>query len=131
MAEITVIKSEKLSNRYDERFIVVEAETGEILDDANGYGYKSVRNARAAWSYKTRDKSKDAEREAKRKKIRAWMREHRDFVSAIDRYAFEMAKGSWGPDDEINTKFIKQMLKEWNLKPDFTAGDLLKVWRKG
>ena len=92
MAEITVIKSEKLSSRYDERFIVVEAETSEILDDANGYGYKSVRNARAAWSYKTRDKSKD---------------------------------------DEINAKFIKQMLKEWNLKPDFTAGDLLRVWRKG
>ena len=131
MAEITVIKSEKLSSRYDERFIVVEAETGEILDDANGYGYKSVRNARAAWSYKTRDKSKDAEREAKRKKIRAWMKEHRDFVSVIDQYAFEMAKGSWDPDDEINAKFIKQMLKEWNLKPDFTAGDLLRVWRKG
>lgn len=40
-------------------------------------------------------------------------------------------KHSWEPDDKFDTKFVKQMLKDYDLKLDgFTAGDLLKVWRK-
>ena len=46
---------------YERRFQIVDAETGEVLDDAQGYGYKSPQKAHAAWGYKNRDKSKDAE----------------------------------------------------------------------
>ena len=36
-----------------------------------------------------------------------------------------------GPDDKFDKKFVKQMLKDYDLELDgFTAGDLLKVWRK-
>ena len=57
---IAVIESEKLSNEYDRRYVVIDKDTGEILDDAQGYGYKSAQKAHAAYAYKTRDKSKDA-----------------------------------------------------------------------
>ena len=36
---------------------------------------------------------------------------------------------SYGPDDEFDAKQVKDMLKEWGLNPDFTAGELLRVWR--
>lgn len=31
-----VVKSEELSTRYDERYVVISKETGETLDDAAG-----------------------------------------------------------------------------------------------
>ena len=51
---------------YDERrFRIVSAETGEVLDDAQVYGYKTMQKAYAAWAYKTRDKTKDKEKKEK------------------------------------------------------------------
>lgn len=38
----------------DERFVVVSVDTGKILDDAQGYGYKSATKAWAAWKWKER-----------------------------------------------------------------------------
>jgi hypothetical protein len=108
----------------------MDKETGEVLDDAQGYGYKTAPKAYAAYAYKTRDKSKDQEIMDRRKHIRAWMKEHKSFVNAMDVYAFEIAKGSWGPDDKFDSKFVAEMLKENNLEPDFTAGELLHEWKK-
>lgn len=50
-------------------------------------------------------------------------------MNLMDEIAFEIAKGSWGPDDKFDAKLVRQMLKENDLKPDFTAGELLKVWK--
>ena len=129
MPNIKVIKSEALSRPYDMRFVVVDKDTGEVLDDAQGYGYKTARGAHVAWSYKTRDKSKDKEKAQKRKKIQSWMKEHKAFIETMDRFAFEIAKGSWGPDDKFDAKFVKRMLEDNGLAPDFTAGELLQIWR--
>lgn len=70
MANITVIKDESLSSEYDKRYVVIDKDTGEILDNAQGYGYKSVQKAYAAYGYKNRDKSKDKEKAAKKKHIK-------------------------------------------------------------
>ena len=40
-----------------------------------------------------------------------------------------MAKGTMAPDDKFDAKFIKKLLKSEGLEPDFTAGELLRVWR--
>ena len=37
-----------------ERFIIVNIETGEVLDDAQGYGYKTAVNAYKAYGYKAK-----------------------------------------------------------------------------
>lgn len=112
------------------RYRIVSAETGEILDDAQGYGYKTARKAYAAYSYKHRDRSKDKERAAKEKQIRKWMKENKGFIDLMDEIAFDIAKGSMGPNDKMDSKLVKQLLKEQDLHPDFTAADLLRVWRK-
>ena len=125
-----VIPSDTLGDRWEKRYIVVDAETGKILDDAQGYGYKSAQKAHAAYSYKTRDKSKDREKKARVNKIKAWMKQHKDFVEAMDIYSFEIAKGSWGSDTKFNTKFVKEMMEQNDLHPDFSAYELLQVWQK-
>ena len=129
MASVEVVKSEALSSQYDTRYVVVDKDTGEVLDDAQGYGYKTARGAHAAWAYKTRDKSKDAEKRAKKRHIQQWLKQHKGFAEAMELYAFEIAKGSWGAEDQFNAAFVKRMLKDYELTPDFTAGELLKVWR--
>ena len=128
---IKAIESSTLTKGYDKRYVVINTDTGEILDDAQGFGYKSIQKAYAAYSYKTRDKSKDKERLFKTKHIKKWMKEHKDFVGLMDTFSFEIAKGSWGFEDKFNAKLVKEMLKENNLSIDFKVSELLKVWEKG
>ena len=49
---IKVIQSNILSAPFEPRYIVIDAETGEILDDAQGFGYKTIGNAYRAYRYK-------------------------------------------------------------------------------
>ncbi len=125
-----VVESEKLSTHDEKRYIVIDIKTGKVLDDAQGYGYKSIKKAYSAYGYKKRDKSKDKEKQLKEKKIKNWMLENRSFIKLMDQIAFEIVKGSWGPEEKFNTAFLKKMLKENNLNPDFTAFELLKIWQK-
>jgi len=45
------------------RYVIVDDETGEVLDDAQGYGYKSVQNAYRGWSYKSKSKKQQKHRD--------------------------------------------------------------------
>lgn len=119
-----------MENNY-ERFVIVDRETKELLDDAQGYGYTSVQKAHACWSYKTRDRSKDDEKKSKTSEIKKWMKEHKSFIHLMEEIEFEICKGSWGPDDKFDTALVKQMLKENNLDISFKPSELLKVYRKG
>lgn len=74
---VKVVESKTLSGPYDRRFVVVAEKTGNVLDDAQGYGYKSKQKAMTTWSYKNRDKSKDAEKRKKQRMIKAWLKNHR------------------------------------------------------
>lgn len=50
---IQAVYSEVYShNMISPRYIVVDITTGEILDDAQGYGYKSTAKAYAGYNYK-------------------------------------------------------------------------------
>ena len=130
-SKVKVIESPSLSNGYEKRYIVIDAETGEILDDAQGYGYRSIRNAYSAYAYKTRDRSKDQEKKQKTAKIKAWLKEHKSFARDMEKYAFEIeCKRSWGPDDHFDAAFVKKMLQDYGYEVDFTAAELLRVWKK-
>ena len=121
---IAVVEDKNLSSQYDKRYVVIDKDTGEVLDNAQGYGYRSVQKAYAAYGYKTRDKSKDSEKRAKKKYILKWLSEHKDFAQLMEIAAWDSAKGC----EPFNAALVKKMLKENNLNPDFTAGELLKAW---
>ena len=55
------------------RYVIKDMESGEIVDDAQGYGYKSAQKAYAGWAYKNRDKSRDSEKAEKERMISKWM----------------------------------------------------------
>jgi hypothetical protein len=54
-----VVVSASLSSSYDKRYAVVDDATGGVVDDAQGYGYKSRQNAHRAYSYKSMPPKKE------------------------------------------------------------------------
>lgn len=58
MPDYIVAKSAELSKQYEPRYVIVNEETGEILDDANGYGYKTIQTAHKGWGTKVNQKKK-------------------------------------------------------------------------
>ena len=142
MANVQIVAQERQHKEhiqddiYDEwsetRYVIVDSESGEVLDDAQGYGYKTRQKAWAAWNYKHRDTSHDKEKAEKERIIATWMKEHKSFVAGMDQIAFEIAKGSWGPDDKFDTAMVKQMLKDSGYEDlPFTAYELLRYWQNG
>lgn len=119
--------SEELSKYDDKRYVIVDIESGKILDNAQGHGYKSPQKAYACYAYKKRNRSKDKEKQEKEKRIKKWLRENREFTSQLDSEAYWSMKD---PAVEFNLKFVKKLLKEQNLEPEFTASEILKVWKK-
>lgn len=121
------VLSEELSKYDDKRYVIVDIESGAVLDNAQGHGYKSPQKAYACYAYKKRDKSKDKEKQEKENRIKNWLRENREFTSQLDSEAYWSIKD---PAVEFNLKFVKKLLKEQNLEPEFTASEILKVWKK-
>ena len=132
---IEIIFNEHLSKkRHDERYIVIDRDTGEVLDNAQGYGYKSRKNAHLGWAYKNRDKSKDSEKAAKRKHIQEWMKNHPEFSDDMDYASFNLAKElacGEDPSGDINVNLVKSILKHHGLEIDFTPTELLREWKEG
>lgn len=129
---IQAVRSDSLSEEFDNRFVIINTETGEILDDAQGYGYRTKQKAYAAYRYKNRDRSKDRRRKQEEKAIRQWWQAHRELSELLEQIAivFEIAKGSWGPDDGFDTNLLKKVMDEQGIEAEFPPGKLLRVWKK-
>lgn len=69
-ASVKAIRDDSPSIRGEARYVIVDAATGEVLDDAQGYGYKSAQRAYAGFGYLTRDKAKDLEKRNTEKRVR-------------------------------------------------------------
>ncbi len=54
MPEVTIVFSKELTRRNDPRYVVKDAKTNRILDDAQGAGYKTVSRARNCYKAKKR-----------------------------------------------------------------------------
>ena len=129
--KVKVVKDSNLSKGTKPRYVVIDEETGELLDDAQGYGYKEVKGAYAAWYYKTRDKSLDKKREDKIKHIQQWLKNHKDFTNILDIVSFDIVTHSCDPNEKFDANLIRKILKEENLEIDFKPGELLKVYLNG
>lgn len=123
-----VILDETMSKPYDSRYIVISETTGEVLDDAQGYGYRSPENAYRAYGYKTRDRSKDRAKKAKQRAIKKWARENQIFMENMTDIALQIAKGRMGTDAKMDSKLVKKLLSDMGDVP-FTASELLSYWK--
>lgn len=122
------VKSDALTkDRWDVRFVIMDTLTGEIVDDAQGYGYKSAQKAHAAWNYKTKDKSRRRTEEKTKARVKKWCEMHADFMTNLEDTAVCIAKGSYGSTTKFNTKTIEEALKQAGyIDLPFTAYDLLR-----
>lgn len=79
-----IVRSEELSSRYESRFVVVDAQAGDLLDDAQGYGYRSKEKAHAVWRYKTRSPAKKERDKTANDAVRKWCRQHPDIMEDLE-----------------------------------------------
>jgi hypothetical protein len=106
------------------RFEIVNTETGEIIDNANGYGYKSKPNAyRAGW-YKFGGGKKKVDNSV------AWWRmpEHREFLNWLNDVEFDFAK-DYGEDcDRALAAAALEYAEEHNI--DDYKKEYFKSWTR-
>lgn len=111
------------------RYILVDQETGEVLDDAQGYGYKSIRNAYASWTYSNGTPEKRKEKEERKEQIRSWIKEHMSFIRLLEQYELEIKRGDWRSKQKFNADLINQTMKEQGIRADFTGYEIWKVYK--
>lgn len=90
---VRVVVSPWLSDRYDRRYVVVDATTGAVIDDAQGYGYKTAQNAHRARAYKSMSAQKKRQRDTVRKGVRRWCEKHSEFMADIARAMLYAVQG--------------------------------------
>lgn len=102
------IKSEKLSKPGEERFVIIDPDTGEILDDADGYGYKTPQEAHESFGYASTNS--DPMMQAEERIAKAWWDKHEDFKHELEDEIFYIL------EDEIPFTFkdFKTFLIEEN-----------------
>ena len=129
--KIEVIRGGSEDSDYSPRYIIIDKDTGEIIDDAQGYGYKTKRKAYACYGFKNRDKSKDAEKEYKKRCVRRFCKANPDFISFLEQIEFEIYVGKWGIEDVFNTKLVREIFEENGyIELEFTIPEFLKYWER-
>lgn len=81
-----------IDKHTETRYVIVDADTGEVLDDVQGYGYKSAQKAHAAWAYKQKPKSQRKKEASQKKLVKKWLDNHPGIEDGIDQmylYAYE------------------------------------------
>lgn len=88
------------------RWIIIDQQTGEILDDAQGYGYKSAQAAHRAYAYKTMPKAKKQRIVSTRKKVEEFWKNNEKLSDELDDMMFCAIKdGEEMSDSDIEEFF--------------------------
>ena len=125
---LKAVQSDELSKPYDNRYVMINTRTGEILDDAQGYGYKTIKKAFAAFCYKQHNSKSDAKKKkALQKRIGKWLDSHRSLSSYLDDCLFRAYK--YQEEDQFDEQFLKDVLKEYNIElTSFSVKQLLEYY---
>ena len=115
-------------NKYDDsytetRYRIVDTDTGEILDDAQGYGYKTAQKAHAAWSFK-----RAGGYSSQLLAAGEWLEKHHKVQKILDEEAFLKIKDP--ANDGVTVVLCQKLMDEIGETYSFTAKDLLKAWEK-
>ncbi|WP_224389055.1 hypothetical protein [Pseudonocardia sp. ICBG1293] len=101
---------------------MVAASTGEILDDAQGRGYKTAHDAYRAYTYKSLAPPK---RHVVKRKVTTWCAEHEALIADAKNMAFHAAQDG----EPLTTADVERLLFEHGvLELPFTVRDLMRHW---
>ena len=108
----------------------MDEETGKVIDNAQGYGYKSKEKALAAFRFKTKHpniKEYKKQQKIKYQPVIDWLEKNQNFVDEIIDIQFHIAKGSYGPGAKLTSYDVEGILKRYDPPAGFTAGEILYV----
>lgn len=108
------------------RYIIVDADTGEVFDNAQGYGYKTKQKAMAAFNYSKRSKDEFTKEKETKEKVREFLKTHKSFVNILESIAFDELKCG----GKLTPKMVEQVIKAEHIElPDgISCKDVLKYW---
>ena len=101
---VRVVVRPSLSDGYDRRY-VVDAVTGAVIDDVQGYGYTTAQNAHRAHAYKSVSPAKKR-------------------MGDIEQAMFY----AMNDGDTFTEAEVSALLKERSLEPPFTVKELMRHW---
>lgn len=116
------VVSASLSSSYEKRYVVVDEASGDVFDDAQGYGYKTAQNAHRA--YKSMSPTKNRQRDAAKRRVVRWCGQHPDVVEHLEQAAFYAAKDG----ENVTAVDVRAILAERGLELPFPVEDLTKHW---
>lgn len=122
MVDYMVAKSAELSKQYEPRYVIVNEETGEILDDANGYGYKTGQAAHKGWAYKSKPKEEKDKQNKQYLIIINWIKENKKVVSGLEDLYFYAFKDGM----EVTNKDVEEVIGKHE---EFTTKQFLYVYK--
>ncbi|AOS94792.1 hypothetical protein AN480_27255 (plasmid) [Mycobacterium intracellulare subsp. chimaera] len=117
-----VVVSAALSSTNNKRYVVVDEATGEVLDDTQGYGYKTAHNAHRAHAYKSMSPKKKRQRDAAKRRVQRWCGQHPEIVRDIEQAAFYAMKDG----DTVTAADVLAILAEHGLAVPFPVEDLME-----
>ena len=124
MSGVRVVASASLSSRFDKRYVVVDEATGEIVDDAAGYGYKSAQNAHRAHAYTSMPPKKKRQRDAAKRQVQRWCAQHPEFMPHVEQSMFYAVKDG----QNVTEADVRVILAEHGLELPFSVKDLMRHW---
>ena len=125
-----VAKSKRLSAIMgDDRWVIVQADTNEILDNAQGYGYTSPNKACAAYQYKNFEPSTKVCAGALDKYIRYFILNNESLLNALDDLSTFRSDGTYHGVCIAND--VIDNIVATRAKPlGYWKDDILRVWDK-
>lgn len=120
-----VVKSDVLSGPWNSRFVVVDSETNAILDDAQGYGYKSAQGAYKAYAFKQKHPNPKKYKQDTKKKVKNFVAKHQEIFNSLNDVIWYATKDG----ENISSKEIEQFLKDNGINEiPVRVSELLKYW---
>lgn len=125
MSGVRVVASAVLSSDFDKRYVVVDEATGEIVDDAQGYGYRSAQNAQRAHAYKSMPPKKKRRRNAAKRQVQRWCAQHPEFMGHVEQSMFYAMKDG----QNLTEADVRAILAEHGVELGFSVKDLMRHWK--
>jgi hypothetical protein len=124
MSGVRVVASAALSSNFDKRYVVVDEATGEVVDDAQGCGYKSAHNAHRAHAYKSMPPKNKHQRDAAKRQAQRWCAQHPEFMQHVEQSMFYAMKDG----QNVTEADVRAMLAEHGFQLPFSVKDLMGNW---
>jgi hypothetical protein len=121
---VKVVVSAALSDRFEKRYVIVDEASGEVVDDAQGCGYKTAQNAHRAHAYKSMPPKKKRQRDAAQRQVRRWCTAHPEFMQHVEQAMFYALKDGLN----LTEADVRAMLDEHGVELPFSVKDLMRHW---